>query len=187
MAHDKNCQHCGKSFTGNINRRFCTDACRKYYKRHGDTSLAGLKSQENADKTGQIRTSPRSGGSSLGNYAAKKVIDVLANLAESKFKTPNVSSLGMNTTATNVPLQALKASTALNDPLTRLLHDQSAFSGEFATFLGPVVYPFKMLVWGLPGSGKSTFCMKLANEIAKKHALLYIAGEEALNSPTLPC
>jgi predicted ATP-dependent serine protease len=42
-----------------------------------------------------------------------------------------------------------------------------------------------MLVWGLPGHGKSTFCMKLANEIANTYNILYVSGEEKLNSSTL--
>jgi predicted ATP-dependent serine protease len=42
-----------------------------------------------------------------------------------------------------------------------------------------------MLVWGMPGDGKSTFCMKLANEIANAYNILYVSGEEKLNSSTL--
>lgn len=185
MAHDNNCQNCGKSFSGNISRRFCTDACRKYYKRHGETSLSGMKPLTSADKAGQGRTMPRSGGSSLGTYAAKKGLDLLAAYVENSFQAPKSSGVSSATTPTNSPLQVMKAGVSLSDPTTKLLMDKVGFSEDFAAFLGLVCYPFKMLVWGLPGSGKSTFCMKLANEIATKHPMLYIAGEEALNSPTL--
>ena len=41
-----------------------------------------------------------------------------------------------------------------------------------------------MLVWGLPGEGKSTFCMKLAAEISKEYKTLYMMAEENLNSAT---
>ncbi len=59
------------------------------------------------------------------------------------------------------------------------------FSPEMMEFLGKISYPFKMLVWGLPGEGKSTFCMKLAGEISREYHSLYVMAEESLNSYTL--
>jgi predicted ATP-dependent serine protease len=37
----------------------------------------------------------------------------------------------------------------------------------------------------MPGEGKSTFCMKLTDEISKEYNLLYVMAEENLNSDTL--
>ncbi len=185
MAHEKNCQNCGKLYTGNINRRFCSDACRKYYKRHGDTSLAGVKSQPETDKSGQERTTPGSGGSSIGNYAAKRGIDLLAKAIANSMDGPKSASSITPTAPVNTPLQMLSAGKSLANPTHDLLLPRVNLSNDFSVFLGKVMYPFKMLVWGLPGSGKSTFCMKFANEIAVQYPLLYIAGEEALNSQTL--
>lgn len=144
-----------------------------------------MKPIVSADKAGQRRTIPRSGGNSLGTYAAKKGLDLLVTMVEHSFQGPKSSGANNATTPTSSPLQVLKAGTSLNDSTAKLLVDKAGLSADFTAFLGPVCYPFKMLVWGLPGSGKSTFCMKLANEIASKHSLLYIAGEEALGSPTL--
>ena len=185
MPHDNHCQNCGKSFAGNINRRFCTDACRKYYKRHGQISLAGVTSLINADKAGQNRTTPRPGGSNLGTYAAKKGIDILAKVIETSFQPPKSASSNPAIPPTNSPLQILTAGASLTQASTQTGVNRVVFSANFSAFLGPVEYPFRMLVWGLPGSGKSTFCMQLANEIAAKQRLLYIAGEEALGSATL--
>lgn len=190
MPHDKNCQNCGKPFAGNINRRFCSDACRKYYKRHGEVSLAGVTGPINADKTGQGRTTPRAGGSSVGNYAAKKGIDVMAKFIENSLIPPKLPAdkraiAPPNRSVVDSPLQAFSAYDLLNDPLTELLLDKVELSQAWQAFLGEITFPFKMLVWGLPGGGKSTFCMQLANEIASQHQLLYVAAEEGLNSQTL--
>ena len=185
MAHDKNCQNCGKTFTGNINRQFCSDACRKYYKRHGNVSLAGVTSFPIADKTGQSRTLPRTGGSSVGNYAVKKGIDMLAKFAENSLIVPKAAVNNPPKAFNNGPLQVFSSDLLLNDSLTELLLEKVELTEIWQTFLGNITYPFKMLVWGLPGSGKSTFCMQLSNEIASERQLLYIAGEEALSSQTL--
>lgn len=189
MPHDKNCHNCGKPFAGNINRRFCSDACRKYYKRHGEVSLAGVAGPLNADKTGQGRTTPRAGGSNLGNYAAKKGIDVVAKLIENSLIPPKLPvatrPVAPLNSSVDRPLQTFSADALLNDPLTEWSLDKVDLSQAWQAFLGEITFPFKMLVWGLPGSGKSTFSMQLANEIARQHRLLYVAGEEGLSSQTL--
>ena len=51
--------------------------------------------------------------------------------------------------------------------------------------LGEITHPFKMLVWGLPGSGKSTFALKLLDVLNTTTPTLYVSGEEALDSATL--
>ena len=185
MAHDNQCQNCGKSFTGNMGKRFCSDACRKYYKRHGNTSLTGLKPVINADKAGQVRTTPRSGGSNIADYAVKKGIDLLYKLGENKVAGAKPLATTLATTASDTPLQCVNAQALLADTADQLERNRVYLSPLFSAFLGPIVFPFKALVWGLPGSGKSTFCLQLANELAVNHQLLYIAGEEALTSPTL--
>lgn len=185
MAHDKNCLNCGKAFTGNINREFCSDACRKYFSRHGQTSLTGLKLTSDADKGGQVRTTPRAGGSSVSDYAAKKGIDLIAQMISGSITPVKSAPLGLATTPIDTPLQIVTPGKSINDPYSRLLVPQVVLTKPFATFLGKAFHPFKMLVWGLPGSGKSTFCMQLANELAAHQSVTYIAGEEALESPTL--
>ncbi|MCG8606872.1 hypothetical protein MJD09_18035 [bacterium] len=42
-----------------------------------------------------------------------------------------------------------------------------------------------MLVWGLPGSGKSTFPLQLLDAFNTTTPTLYVSGEEALDSATL--
>lgn len=60
-----------------------------------------------------------------------------------------------------------------------------ALSAALRSFLGNLTYPFQMLVWGLPGSGKSTLSMMLADALADRFKVLYISGEESLASATL--
>lgn len=185
MAHEKQCQNCGRAFSGNITKRFCTDACRKYYKRHGETSLAGVKFNQNPDKAGLDRTTPRTHGGGIGAYAAKKGIDLLAKYAENTLLPQKVTPKSSISQSNPQPLLVLTAESIISDPMAELLRSEVVLPQDWREFLGSVSYPFKMLVWGLPGSGKSTFCMQLANHIARDSRLLYIAGEEDLGSQTL--
>lgn len=191
MAHENNYDNCGKPFSGNINKRFCSDACRRYFKRHGEVSRATPAPHQLPDKSGQIRTSPRRGSSSLGNYAAKKSIDLLAKYAEHTLipPKPNANAAPKAPTSPTAPtvrpLVTLTARDIIENPLYDFLRAPVDLPADWQDFLGDVSYPFKMLVWGLPGSGKSSFCLQLANQIGRQHWLLYIAGEEELVNQTM--
>ena len=143
------------------------------------------------DKSGQNRTSPCGGGSSLGNYAAKKSIDLLAKYAEHTLipPKPNANMAAKAPTSprppTVRPLVALTAQDIIEDTFNESLRAPVDLPPDWQDFLGDISYPFKMLVWGLPGSGKSSFCMQLANQIGRQHWLLYIAGEEELTNQTM--
>lgn len=189
MAHDNNCQNCGKPFTGNINKRFCGDACRRYFKRHDEVPVTTPKPYHFPDKSGQNRTTPRAGGSNLVNYAAKKGIDIAAKYLEKTVLSPDATFPAkaplQSAHASATPLVAQTADEIINNPLNELLRTELDLPLEWKAFFGAITYPFKMLVWGLPGSGKSSFCMQLANLIGRSHAVLYIAGEEELNCQTM--
>ena len=110
---------------------------------------------------------------------------MLARLVENSLIAPKPAVDKRVAALNNSPLYASTADTLLNDPVTKWVVDKVELSKDFLEFLGEMIFPFRMLVWGLPGSGKSTFCMQLANEIAREHRLLYVAGEEGLTSHTL--
>jgi predicted ATP-dependent serine protease len=88
-------------------------------------------------------------------------------------------------TASGSHRSPIQIQSADHHPLKQLTHEWVKLSEDFQTFLGDISYPFKMLVWGQPGQGKSTFCMKLADQIANNWCVLYVSGEEGLNSATL--
>lgn len=187
MAHTNQCQSCGTSFVGNINRRFCTDACRKYHKRHDGVSQSGLATTpaDTAAMSGQRRTSARSG---LVNYAGKTLIDLVGKMAEQQLlpDLPAPKSLTSSPVLPNGPLLTavpVPASAAGAPRVTG--HYRPQLAPVLQAFLGELTYPFQALIWGLPGSGKSTFSMRLANALAAQFKVLYLSGEEDLNSPTL--
>lgn len=189
---------CGKEITGRIHKLYCSDACRKYFKRNGGISHSGVvnvkrefseeSSQETEEqKNFREKVANRRKQSAVEIYAYKKLIDIGANLLEGKllnsdllsspFKNPLLASQ-------HIPLkvqsdEVIKLANALK------AGKQLKLSEEFKSFLGNISYPFKMLVWGKPGEGKSTFCMRLANEIANQYCILYVSGEEQLTSDTL--
>ena len=185
MAHTKNCKTCGKEFVGNINRQFCTDSCRKYFSRHGAIGHSGIDHNLPAqtDNSGQRRTSA---GSGLSNYAGKKLIDVVGKMAEQRLMaTISASQTGASASlSAKMPLVTASpahATEATNQPRRY----RPALSAALQSFLGDLTYPFQMLVWGLPGSGKSTLSMMLADALADRFKVLYVSGEESLTSATL--
>ncbi len=121
----------------------------------------------------------------MSTYAAKKGIDLLFQAVSGSMTPLKSGPTGAATTPTDTPLQMVTAGKSLKDPLNQLFIPKVMLTEPFASFLGNLTYPFKMLVWGLPGSGKSTFCMQLANQLAAHQHVVYVAGEEALGSPTL--
>jgi len=81
-----------------------------------------------------------------------------------------------------------KKNTVINSTqLANLKFEHLGLTGKFRTVLGNVTIPFSMMIYGAPGSGKSTFnilfAKYLADELNKK--VLYIASEEGKQSATI--
>ena len=186
MSCIKNCLACGREIQGQINKVFCRDACRKRYKRRGGIlPIEGISAEQlntvrevsdKNDTLGEDKNSIPKKNNSLEHYFFKKVIDVGASVIEMQLKE---GIKGKNNLTGLTPLIVQSGN--------EVKHGSSPcrFSVDMMEFLGKISYPFKMLVWGLPGEGKSTFCMKLADEVAREYGALYIMAEESLNSDTL--
>lgn len=83
-----------------------------------------------------------------------------------------------------------KPSSALDDPVTlRDVYQQRLIPmpvpPRFKRLLGNPSERFTMLLWGLPGSRKSTFAFRLLNDFAHNLPALYITTEEAANAGTM--
>ncbi|MDU0372347.1 hypothetical protein ACFPAF_18240 [Hymenobacter endophyticus] len=184
MAHTKNCQSCGTTIIGNINRRFCTDACRKYYKAHGNTGHSGLPDNRlnRTEKSGEKRKSAYS----IGDYAAKRLIDFAGKMAESQLISASTEPKpgGIAGLVGQAPLLTATLTGEIRAGRQPGQY-RPALPPTLRQFLGELTHPFQMLIWGLPGSGKSTMSMIMANEMAAFRKVLYISGEEGLNSTTL--
>ena len=185
MSYIKNCLACGREIQGQISRVFCGDTCRKRYKSKGGIiPIDGLSADhlntikraadENDNLQEDKNITPKK-NNSLENYFFKKVIDVGASVLESHLKH-GIKEKNNSSIATPLVVQSGNDSKSNSTPCN--------FSPDMMEFLGKISYPFKVLVWGLPGEGKSTFCMKLADEISKEYGSLYIMSEESLNSDT---
>lgn len=196
MSYINQCENCGKEFEGYINKRFCSDACRKYFKRHDGITVSKIKSEtripEVPDKCGQVpgqieksRTvSPSPKKNNIENYVIKKLINVGANVLQKKLTTM-IDKPKVTTVSNFIPLEISTAEQDYAFSSIAEFNKRVDLPREFSEFLGNITYPFQMLVWGMPGHGKSTFCMKLANEIANNYNILYVSGEEKLKSSTL--
>ena len=191
MRHGRNCLNCGTKFKGKITKMFCGDACRKYFSRHGGVGYSGISYDRNEtervyqkapEKSFQEKRVSEKKQSSIEIYAYKRLIDLGANLIEGKLLDKPVKNK-INNIRPATPLQIISAekSGAPNYNKENLV----ILTKPLQDFLGDISYPFRMLIWGMPGNGKSTFCMQFANEIASRFQILYVAGEESLNSSTL--
>ena len=122
----------------------------------------------------------------MASYAGKALIDLASKVAERQLvpSLPASKSLTTSPSLHNLPLlTAAPAMAAAATPSNG--HYRPLLVPVLQAFLGELTYPFQALIWGLPGSGKSTFSMRLANALAEQFKVLYISGEEDLNSPTL--
>lgn len=89
-------------------------------------------------------------------------------------------------------LQKLNQSAAINgsdlinsDTLLNNKYDTFNFQGKYCELIGNPTIPFHAIVFGLPKSGKSIFCIQFADYLAMNFGkVLYVAAEEKF-SPTL--
>lgn len=181
MAHEKTCPVCQKTYWGNLNKVFCSDACRKYASRNPEkidlnTPEKDIHLVKKTEGSPQLSVKGRTTSTNLGNYAAKKLIDVVAHKimngtnASPKNVTEN-KEIDVRPLTTN-SLYFLDAMSYINP------NKNIELSEKMGSFFGNLCFPFKMLVWGMAGQGKSTFCLQLANELSKKSKLIYISAEE---------
>lgn len=183
MAHEKKCPVCDKTFWGNINKVFCGDSCRKYNKRNPHLSSITPSSSPILNvstplKGGQGRTN--AGG--IGEYIIKKGVDALAHrLKYGSNSTENKAISGSDNTS---PL--VSQSLATSKILSEIRKDQNLIPlpEEWYNLLGELTTPFKILIWGEAGQGKSTCSLQLASEIAKTKMVVFVSGEETMNGKT---
>lgn len=235
------CLTCGDDISHKrIDARYCSDACRKYFSRHGSrlperprtaddvtsekgifvpklsdvTAFSGDESNKTADKPGLARitahhSSPRAVSTPMpsaskvmesayrksGNTrealllsAASVGISALDKFLDRRLSTPagpSPTDARHSVRPDSPPSQddAVEVFTPSN--LEPRAEDERALldSGWF-DFLGPISTPFKLLVWGPPGSGKSTFALKLVEALSSDLTCLYVADEEHPRSAT---
>ena len=76
----------------------------------------------------------------------------------------------------------MKKNAGPNPPLSATLKHDAArlnFQGKWKDFLGQPAVIFHFAVHGLPGGGKSTFCLQLADYLADNFGrVMYVSGEE---------
>ncbi len=77
-------------------------------------------------------------------------------------------------------LSGIMSAPELNRAKFTTLH----FTGKWRRLIGLPTTPFKVMFYGLPGSGKSSFSLQFANYLAKslKMSVLYVASEEGLTA-----
>lgn len=79
-----------------------------------------------------------------------------------------------------------KKGTRSSNELRNMNFKLFGFKNDWGDHLGQVMIPFSMMVFGKPGSGKSTYCIKLAHHCAANMGknVLYVAAEEGFG-PTM--
>jgi predicted ATP-dependent serine protease len=103
----------------------------------------------------------------------------------SKPASPQQQQGGQQTTNPQ-PQKTVKPKTGIisSTQLKNMDFTMFGFEGEWNDHLGKVMTPFSMMVHGAPGSGKSTYCIKLAHYCASQinKNVLYVGAEEGFNA-----
>lgn len=184
MAHEKKCPVCKNTYWGNLNKHFCSDACRKYASRNPEKLHPSGEDSENPAILGttqspQLSAKGRTNSTNLINYAGKKLIDVVAHNFMNGKTVPSPKKESYSAPLQSNNLQQIEI-------ISRIINTDSGLllPEDFREFIGDLRSPFKMLVWGMPGQGKSTFCLKLSNALVANGKLIYVSAEENPTGPT---
>jgi predicted ATP-dependent serine protease len=112
--------------------------------------------------------------------------DILADILEKKARreigADNTPDTPAQTTAIipnppTVRVQSLATAGKMRYQTVRM-------SPKFKDFLGDVIDPFHVFIWGMRGSGKSTLMLKLLEEFQRLGQSLYISAEEHISRVT---
>ncbi len=186
MAHKKTCPVCLEEFWGNLNKIFCGDGCRKYAKRHPGFTKSGAPMAYNLPVAGTPVTplsgKGRTNTGGIGNYALKKVVDVIAHKMIHGSDLPLKSGPPSNNDDAPLKVQNLMMSGSLS--ASEISKNLIKLPEKWFNLLGELTSPFKMLVWGEAGQGKSTFCLQLASILAESKSVIFISGEEKPSGKT---
>ena len=102
-----------------------------------------------------------------------------------KFMAAEPESVSITNTNSPVPAQTPDLSGAKiikSNELKNLSYSSLNFKGDWKKLLGKPEITFKIAVYGMPGQGKSTFCLKLADYLAKDFgSVIFISSEEGFS------
>jgi hypothetical protein len=190
------CLRCGKPIEGRSDKLFCPGgACQRTYYNHKyrrNETLNGDPQQEEAEIIEPEEKKKESGflgeiGELLkgpaGTFLNKMVENGADALSEKMFgKRKENQQEEQN----NPPPPKFKF--VSGDELLKKQIETGIpiFSPEFTKFFGNLHFPFRMLVWGMSGQGKSSFCLKLFHAIGLTgFAGTYISAEEDPQGDTM--
>lgn len=202
-AKERACLNCGKPLTGRINKQFCGGACQRTYHRHhvgdneeenendssSENGVDGIGVKENENKKNDFLSQLGPLGNVIEKFADTFTTRFAENAADGlsgKMFGENKNNGQQEKPPNNPPpekLNVVSGKTILQKPE---LGGFDLFSKEFTEFFGLLHVPFRMLIWGLPANGKSSFCIKFCHAIGANGAGgLYISAEEDPNGDTM--
>lgn len=207
---ERSCERCGRKIKGRPQKRFCSSACQRAVNRRKmkDAGLDGTddakpqtqettasekdspekksrtkKESENALMDGLAAWVPELGKGvgvfaqnflgRAGDFAADKVFGAKPQPGANDSANAKIFNSTFEQTDTE---QHRKGELPKGYyPLSPVVHQ----------FMGAIHFPFRMFVWGPPGHGKSTFCLKLAHALNDMMRCVYISAEEDPEGDTM--
>lgn len=207
---ERSCERCGRKINGRPQKRFCSSACQRAVNRRKmkEAELDGIdevkqqtqetitsekdspekksrtkKESENALMDGLASWVPELGKGvgvfaqnflgRAGDFAAEKVFGAKPQPGANHSASAKIFSSTFEQTDTE---QHRKGELPEGYyPLSPVVHQ----------FMGAIHFPFRMFVWGPPGHGKSTFCLKLAHALNDMMRCVYISAEEDPEGDTM--
>lgn len=196
----RTCLNCGRTIEGRSDKLFCDGgACQRTYynKKHRRSQALNGNPQHKQDNTAKSEEKEETGligiiGALIkgpgGVFLNKVAEDAAESLSEKIFGKKQ----GQSSTATSQPEQnnppPPKTKVVDGEEIQKRQFDPGVqiFTPAFTKFFGKLHIPFKLLIWGLPGQGKSSFCIKLCNALALAGLPgTYVSAEEDPEGDTM--
>lgn len=194
----RTCLNCGRPIEGRSDKQFCDGgACqRTYYNRkyRRNQTLNGVP-QQGQQETAKPEEKEETGLMGVVNTILKGPGGIFLNkIAETAAETVSEKMFGKKQEPAPTPKPEQNSPPP---PKVKIVSGEEimkrqfqtglpVFSEAFTKFFGNLHIPFKMLVWGPSGKGKSSFCIKFCNALAIAELPgTYISAEEDPEGDTM--
>ena len=122
-------------------------------------------------------------GKTLNEKESEKVSSIVRRIDElnQDITAEEVAQAAINERMNRIPLSK-KYTSITADQLDKIDFETISIPGKYEDLLGSIERGFKMVMYGLPGSGKSTMLIDLSNDLKNFGKVVYVSAEEGIRA-----